>query len=105
MLFGIRHIPTNRQNDDDAGWYQESILQGGWGGTFCRGTGNASGYSRRMRMVRDKPMTGAQLNDQGSYPDWYTWGSGFGSGVLFTFADGSVRNVSYSASSARSACA
>jgi prepilin-type N-terminal cleavage/methylation domain-containing protein len=75
ILVGERALPTWHYDDNDAGNWDESIWDGGWGGTGRIYQG----------IVQDGRDT---ATDQ--------WGSPFPGGAPFLLADGSVRTINYS---------
>ncbi|MGL4420130.1 MAG: DUF1559 domain-containing protein, partial [Gemmataceae bacterium] len=78
ILFGVKAMQPDHYSNNNADNWDESILQGGWGG-----------LGRSLRIIlRDEPGIG--------HGD--SWGSSFAGVSLFAFCDGSVRSIPYTQS-------
>jgi prepilin-type N-terminal cleavage/methylation domain-containing protein len=92
ILIGIKSMSTEQYADNNASNWDESILQGGNGGTG-RGCQNTDCAVTPIPVVqRDRPASGGGFVHNGN------WGSSFSSGCIFMYADGSVRTIQYSLS-------
>jgi prepilin-type N-terminal cleavage/methylation domain-containing protein len=87
ILAGEKALQISEHDNDIAASYDESIVQGGWGGTARAGndiqTNDAAGLSSYV-LVRDLPNEVDPVQTQ-------HFGGPFSGGVLFVMADGSVR--------------
>jgi prepilin-type N-terminal cleavage/methylation domain-containing protein len=92
ILAGEKALQISEHDNDIAASYDESIVQGGWGGTARAGndvqTNDPAGLNSYV-LVRDLPSEVSPLQNQ-------HFGSPFPNGVLFVMADGSVRAIRYS---------
>ena len=87
ILVGTKHIqPSDYARTAGSGW-DESILQGGWGGAGRSGSASINGVTPGY----------AQDANRGA-SNW--WGGGSAGGGIFLFGDGRVRSISYSVTSA-----
>jgi hypothetical protein len=90
-LAGLKALQSSEHDNDIAASYDESIVQGGWGGAARAGndiqTNDAAGLSSYV-LVRDLPL---EVNP----PQTQHFGGPYAGGVLFVLADGSVRTVKY----------
>jgi prepilin-type N-terminal cleavage/methylation domain-containing protein len=91
ILAGEKALQSSEHDNDVAASYDESIVQGGWGGAARAGndiqTNDAAGLVSYV-LVRDQP---SEVNP----PQTQHFGGPFTGGVLFVMADGSVRTISY----------
>ena len=78
IVVGTKAMQPAHYADNNAGNWDEGILQGGWGGTGRSG----------IQILQDRPGIG-----HGNQ-----WGSAFAAGALFLFGDGAVRTIPYTAS-------
>jgi prepilin-type N-terminal cleavage/methylation domain-containing protein len=91
ILLGEKALQISQHDDDIAASYDESVVQGGWGG-----------HSRAGNLLQTSDQTA--LNDYVLIPDLSAtldnekehFGGPFPGGVLFALADGSVRSISFS---------
>jgi prepilin-type N-terminal cleavage/methylation domain-containing protein len=94
ILAGQKALQISEHDNDIAASYDESIVQGGWGGTARAGndvqTNDAAGLSSYV-LVQDLP---SEVNP----PQTQHFGGPFPGGVLFVMADGSVRTIPYGVS-------
>ena len=89
-LAGEKALQIAQHADDIAAHYDESVVQGGWGG-----------HSRAGNLIQTSDQ--AALNDYALIPDISAdtdnekqhFGGPFAGGVLFAMVDGSVRSVSF----------
>jgi prepilin-type N-terminal cleavage/methylation domain-containing protein len=91
VFVGEKALRTSEHTDDTGNNWDESILQGGWGGTGRRGntnTANDANGQASFTMSRDSASNYAGDDNR--------FGGPFGAGVHFLFGDGSVKFVSYS---------
>jgi prepilin-type N-terminal cleavage/methylation domain-containing protein len=111
VIVGEKALRISKHADDSASDWDESILQGGWGGSGRRGndegTNSAGTFSTTLGtnhtgqagfvLVPDKIMSNSY-----NVPNHHSnrFGGPFTGGVLFLMGDGSVRNVSFNVSSA-----
>jgi prepilin-type N-terminal cleavage/methylation domain-containing protein len=91
ILAGEKALQISEHDNDIAASYDESIVQGGYGGTARAGndvqTNDAAGLSSYV-LVQDLPSEVNPVENQ-------HFGGPFPGGVLFVMADGSVRTISY----------
>jgi prepilin-type N-terminal cleavage/methylation domain-containing protein/prepilin-type processing-associated H-X9-DG protein len=91
ILVGGKALRIGEHTDNSANNWDESILQGGWGGTGRRGNNNGSNNAAGVAdhiLVRDNLANSPIHNNH--------FGGPYGSGVMFLFGDGHVRSLSYS---------
>jgi prepilin-type N-terminal cleavage/methylation domain-containing protein len=90
-LAGQKALQGSEHDNDIAASYDESIVQGGWGGTARAGndvgSNDNAGVSSYV-LVRDLPLEVNPLQNQ-------HFGGPYAGGVLFVLADGSVRTIKY----------
>jgi type II secretory pathway pseudopilin PulG len=94
-LVGSKALRIPKHTDDNAADWDESIVEGGWGGTGRRGnkvTTNDQAGVDSFLLIRDNPANNPTHND--------CYGGPFPSGVLFLFGDGAVRSIGYSSAGA-----
>jgi prepilin-type N-terminal cleavage/methylation domain-containing protein len=94
ILIGQKALRISKHIDDNAADWDESIVQGGWGGTGRRGnkntTNDAATGQASFVLVADNVANNPTHND--------SFGGPFPSGVIFVMGDGSVRTINYSIS-------
>jgi prepilin-type N-terminal cleavage/methylation domain-containing protein len=104
IMVGIKALRVPKHADDSASDWDESIVQGGWGGTGRRGNNDGTDAAGTFSSTVGTDHTGqagfvlmrdTQLTTTVPFIHNNRFGSAFSGGVLFLMGDGSVRNLPF----------